>query len=439
MRERITYIQKLGDSLEPSALSTNGRSITGPDVNAVREDRLTFALHELPSELQALLAGVQDLHIRWESFTSLPNDGLQYFQQLESLSHFIQYAKEQLCRTTDTSCSARLDDLSKAATLDISYDAPLNVLKVTALWPYQRQSVQATSRLGIRTEVGILSNDNPKTLERHELGISGLLTVLGPDSTPLTNDFLTPTGLHPTLQLRLSSPTPPPLASSDDSDAICFPYAYFTLPRTIFADKYQLADPLFLASKNLTSLRYTTDPVDLEAPEYVMPQWGSSILVQLVPPTTPSPSSSSEKRVKQEPEWTAQIPLHLRYLTPAPGGYSTIEVPYPAVFWACEPEEGEGMEFPPSPFEKGRVGYDGLFEQGTVFWHVEPKPVEGDNRLVNQVRVPVLDLDKAGWVNAGTAAAVLLGFAWVVWKLGGVWWREGMLRGGWEEGVKKRQ
>jgi hypothetical protein len=65
MRERITYVQKLGDSLEPSAITIDGGSIGGPEVHAVREDRLTIALDELPSELQALLKDAQELHIRW--------------------------------------------------------------------------------------------------------------------------------------------------------------------------------------------------------------------------------------------------------------------------------------------------------------------------------------------------------------------------------------
>jgi hypothetical protein len=67
MRERITYVQKLGDSLEPSALTVDGATISGPEVHAVREDRLTFALHELPPGLQTLLRGIQDVHIRWVS------------------------------------------------------------------------------------------------------------------------------------------------------------------------------------------------------------------------------------------------------------------------------------------------------------------------------------------------------------------------------------
>ncbi|KAK4123282.1 PIG-X-domain-containing protein [Parathielavia appendiculata] len=498
MRERVTYVQKLGDSLEPSALTVEGGTIKGPEVHAVREDRLTIALNELPTELQTLVAGAQDLHIRWvsttayeavspllarlppgfhffftpgkdgivgnklcpllgsifgsdiclspnESFTSLPKDtfshsaAFQYFQQLETLSQFIQYAKGRLCRSTDASCSARLDALSKASSLDISYDTVQHVLRVTALWPYQRQQVHVTSHPQLRTEVGILSTDKPQTLEPHEIGISGLLTVLGQDFKPsptmftfasrhrdaestFSAQFLTPTGLHPTLRLRLASSAPLNLSQHDDDnndqDTTCVPYAYLTLPRTIFADRYQLSDLLFLASKNLTALRYMTQPVDLEAPEYVMAQWGSSVLLELSPPP-PSTSSQPEKKNERE-EWTAEIPLHLRYLAPAEGGYSAISVPYPAVFWACVPEHG-GVEFPPNPFEKVKLGYDGLFEDGTVFWHVEPRPVGGGTSLVNVVRVPVLDLEKARWVNAGTAVAVLGGFAWVVWKLVGLY------------------
>jgi hypothetical protein len=343
-------------------------------------------------------------------------------------------------------------------------------LRVTALGPYQRQRVHATSRPNLRTEVGILSTDRPKTLEAHEIGISGLLTVLGQDSKPsptmfsfasrhrdaesaFSAQFLTPTGLHPTLQLRLTSSTRGPpsdaaAAADDDDYDTCTPYAYLTLPRTIFADKYQLADPLFLASKNLTALRHTTQPVDLEAPAYVMSQWGSAVLLQLAPPSPPpsSPSSSefqTEKggRKREEEEWTAEIPLHLRYLAPAQGGYSTISVPYPVVFWACEPSQ-QGVVFPPNPFENGDLGYDGLFEEGTVFWHVQPRPVgggSGGGLLVNSVRVPVLDLERAGWVNAGTAAAVVVGFAWVVWKLVGVWLGRGVEGEGEKERVKKRQ
>jgi hypothetical protein len=297
----------------------------------------------------------------------------------------------------------------------VSYDTIAHALRITAMWPYQDQELHVTSPEGRRTEVGIMSEDKPPNLEAHEIGISGLLTVLGENSaasptlfsipsrhrhaaTSFSTKFLSPTGLHPTVQISLDSSIPP------EGDAYCSPHAYFTLPRDIFPDKYQLADNLFLASKNLTALRYVSQPVDLEAPEYVMKLWGSALLLELSPPAASEPNQP----------WTAEIPLHLRYLSPLQGGYRDIEVPYPAVFWACVSEEG--TKFPTNPFERVNLGYDGLFGPRTVFWHVDPVP-DAQGQLVNKVTVPVLDLDKSAWVNFGTAAAVFLGFAWVIWKL----------------------
>ena len=67
MRERITLIQRRGDSIEPSSLKVSDSDISGPDVRAVREDRLTLSLDELPAELRTLLKGSDELHIRWVS------------------------------------------------------------------------------------------------------------------------------------------------------------------------------------------------------------------------------------------------------------------------------------------------------------------------------------------------------------------------------------
>jgi len=348
---------------------------------------------------------------------------------LRSLSHLTRRARSLLCRSDDTSCSNRLDSLTSASSLDIAYDSDANDFRVTATWPYQRQHIHATSREGHRTEVGILSTDKPKTLDPHEIGISGLITVLRENKklspvlfsfaarhrdaeSSFSARFLSPTGLHPTLQLRLSSARPP--RSPEEQE--CSLHAYLTLPRTIFPDRYQLSDPIFLASKNLSALRFATKPVDLEAPDYAVPQWGSALLLDLATPTESAAAG----------EFTAEIPLHLRYLAPASGGYRSIEIPYPAVFWACR--DPAVADAPLGPFERSGLGYDALFadKPGIVFWHVEPKPAAGQgSRMVNTVRVPVLDMDKAGWVNLGTAAVIVFGFAWVVGRLAGVWLRRG--------------
>lgn len=329
------------------------------------------------------------------------------------MAHFSDYVKKVLCFPDDDACLAELGRLDDANSLDISYDTISHALKFTIVSPYKKQRLHINSATGRRTEVGILAEDKPPNLEPYEIGISGLLAVLGQDSNPsatlfsfpsrhrhasgtYSTRFLSPTGLHPTLQITIDSERPPL------EDSYCSPHAYFTLPRYIFPDKYQLSDELFLASKNLTALRYVSQPVDLEAPEYVMRTWGSALLLELSPPTD---------ALKQP--WTAEVPLHLRYLPPAEGGYQNRSVPYPAVFWACHAEEG--TKFPTNPFERVNLGYDGLFGPRTVFFHVDPAPAV--KQLQNTVIIPVLDAAKAAWVNTGTAAAIMLGFTWVLWKL----------------------
>lgn len=260
-----------------------------------------------------------------------------------------------------------------------------------------------------------MTSDYPPHLEAHEQGVTGLLTVLGEDSKPaptlfsfpsrhktatgssFSSNFLRPSGLHPTMQLQMSSNKPPMEGAS------CSMHTYLTLPRVIFADKYQLQDDLFLSSKNLSSLRYISKPVDLEAPDYAMKLWGSSVLLELQPPES-----------EEEEQWTAEIPLHLRYLSPAEHAYKKINVPWPTVFWACRADDG--TKFPNSPFDRVNLGYDGLFGPRTIFWHVEPKPAAGEN-LYHKLQVPVLDLAQSPLIGGGTTAVVLLGFLFVVWKL----------------------
>lgn len=419
---------------------------------------------QLCESLQSAFGNL-DCNTPKESFTKLPSDrfshstAYQYYSPLDSLLPFITYAHSSLCpppsstHPEGSSCGARVDRLSVASSLDISYDTISHALKVTAAWGHQDQPVVVTSPLDSinhRVEVGILGGDTPTGIEAHELGFSGFLTVLGHDKKPSPTMFkfparhrrvdgasfrtrvLAPTGLHPTMQIefdgRAKGLQPPEAGGSE-----CALHAYLALPRTIFADKYQLSDPLFLGSKNLTALRYITQPVDLEAPEYVTDLWGSATLVELSSP-------SEAVKGSDDASWTAEVPLHLRYLSPASGGYRDIELPYPAVFWACTTEEG--TKFPSSPFERVNLGYDGLFGPRTVFWHIDPQPPQGSGgsgRLTNTIRVPVLDVDTSGWVSTGTTAVVLLGFGWIIWKLLAVYRKTGYGPAKMMKGLEKKQ
>ncbi|POR35156.1 Protein PBN1 [Tolypocladium paradoxum] len=472
MRERVTFVHPRDAALDPKALSIQQAGLLGPSVESARQDRLTIALDELPLELAGLLQAYQELHLRWssplqhdtlepfssrlspglhvlytpskngahdsaklcsflralgpldcmssEAFTNADTDergdrGSSYFyQELEDLSALVTSATQDICPELDSICQSRLRSLYTAASLDISFDSATKALKVTAFWPLREQVITVPSSSKRRTEVGILAKDAPPNLEPHELGVSGVLSVLGEQKEPspslfafpsrhrlsdasFSSEFLTPTGLHPTLRLRLSDSKPPV------EDAECAPHAYLTLPNTIFADRYQFEDGLFLASKNLTASRYTSLPVDLEAPAYTTKTWGSSVLLELAPP------ESEGTQV-----WTAEVPLHLRYLKPSATGYVPIEVPYPAVFWACK--SGSDVDFSTNPFDRLHLGYDGLFSPQTTFWHVNPQPETG-RRIMSSASVPVLKEEGAAWIGLGTTAVVGLGFAWVLWKL----------------------
>lgn len=344
----------------------------------------------------------------------------QYYQPLDTLRDLVEYGKHKLCGSSEQECLERVSSLLYASSVDIDFDAISLALTVTAFWPSQMQdlSLKRTTS-NDRLEVGILSVELSKQTD--ELSLGGFLTVVGEDTKPsptlfsfparhhpsgstFSASFLSPTGLHPTLELEICSNTPP----ADDRS--CSLHAHITLPRSIFADKYQFSDPLFLASKNLSALQYITTPVDLEAPAYAMSLWGSSALLELAPPSS-----------RVEESWTANIPLHLRYLHPTEGtsGQSPLEVPYPAVFWACTADEES--KFSINPFDRVNIGYDGLFGPKTVFYHLSP---DGD-KPINIINVPVLDLGKSKYVELCTAGVVFLGFSWVLWCLWSVLSRYG--------------
>lgn len=323
------------------------------------------------------------------------------------MSGLTTFLESDICGS-DKACLSRIPDLSTAANLDFTFDASTDVSKLTAFWGLQPQSLNLQVSHGRRTEVGILAKGSPPNMGEHDIGMSGILTVLGESKTPsptlfsfpsrhrasegrFSSRFLSPTGLHPTLQLSMSSNASP--------GEECRPYTYLTLPKAIFADRYQLDDDLFLASKGLAASRYSSLPVDLEAPAYATTTWGSNVLLELASPPTTSEA------------WTAEVPLHLRYLQRSSTGEQEISIPYPVVFWAC-PTDGD-VDFANNPFDRTHVGYDALFPKDTTFWHVEAEPVEG-SRLVNMVNVPVLKTGNEDLIRQGTFAVLGAGALWIL-------------------------
>ncbi|KFY63601.1 hypothetical protein V497_01966 [Pseudogymnoascus sp. VKM F-4516 (FW-969)] len=365
------------------------------------------------------------------SFTSLPSKtpqqsgaGYEYYLPHSQLSASgtppLQTYASRLCDST--TCNTRVSSALSSAYIDLDFSSSTGVSKLTTFWPSQTWDSASVSKIDHtdRVELGVLSNEKP--IREDDLNMSGFLTVLGESKAPaptmfqfpsrhhahssrFSTAFIEPTGLHPTLKLSLGSSQPPKGREG------CRLNAHLNLPRSVFPDKYQFRDALYLADKNLSALHYVTLPVDLEAPEYTMALWGSSLLVELAPP---APS---------EEAWTAEIPLHLRYLLPTESGYSTTSLPAPEVFWACD--AGEESKLAVNPFDRVNLGYEGLFGEQTLFYHLKPEVSRGQGELYSEVQVPVLSTRFNTEMEIGTAVVVGLGFGWVLRKLWEVGKRSG--------------
>ncbi|KAF2652348.1 PIG-X-domain-containing protein [Lophiostoma macrostomum CBS 122681] len=353
----------------------------------------------------------------------------EFFAHIPSMSPLVSYIQERICPSSSTICKDAADSLLSASYVDIDYDAISHALVFNVFWAQPSDKSPWTEKILLpgteeTIEVGILSiESNP---DPDILGFSGFLTVLGQDDTPkptrfqapsrhhplpsslrqtFTASFNQPTGLHPTLTISL------PPTDLRPPERTCKLHTYLTLPSYLFIDKYQFTDPLFLSSHHLKNLRTISGATDLEAPDWVVKEWGSTALFEL---DIPSSQDDKTKATEREREWNISIPLHLRYLPASNSSHTRVPVPWPVVFWACRAEEGTKMNV--NPFDRRHLGYEGLFGPKTKFIDVPPAR---QDRLVEFIDVPVLDLRRTGWVEMGTMGVVLLAFLWLSWVLFG--------------------
>ncbi|CAI7604403.1 unnamed protein product [Penicillium glandicola] len=414
------------------ALCTLLRTVVAPNKDAQYKDC---------SKLEESFITPPLLSTRFASSASL-----QYHTHLPSIQSLVKYIQNTVCdqsRTDGSECRTRADALLSADSVDIDYDSISQTLTVSGLWTSPptggwTDKFQKPASPTDQIEFGLLGTE--AGLEPEEIKMGGLLAVVGQDKKlkptmfsfpsrhqPLTEpssytvSFASPTGLHPKMSISMprSSLKRPPAPS----DTTCALHTYLTLPSTIFGDQYQLGttDPLFLESHNLVSLHALAGEMDLEAPDWVVQRWGSNWLLELATPpeaedaaSTPGPSN-----------WTATIPLHLRYLPPSETGYRTAHIPWPVVFWACTAEDDTKMGL--NPFDRTNLGWDGLFGPRTLFYQLQPA---GDH-LVEEIDVPVLRLEGDGYfqgryIEFGTCVAISLGFLWVLWRLARVAWSSGV-------------
>lgn len=74
-----------------------------------------------------------------------------------------------------------------------------------------------------------------------------------------------------------------------------------------------------------------------------------------------------------------------------------------------------------NPFDRVNLGYESLFGQRTMFYHLQPTQStamsDSGGQLVENLQVPVLAQGWDGYVEAGTVGCVFLGVLWLIWKL----------------------
>ncbi|KAI4107591.1 MAG: hypothetical protein L6R37_001551 [Teloschistes peruensis] len=314
-------------------------------------------------------------------FLTLSFDSPFPIQIIAGIADQVIYVRNKFCSSFDTRCLKEAYRLSEATYLDIDYDSISRNLVVTSFhhespepqpWDERIQLDESSAKI----EVGVLGSE--KAESPNELFLEGFLTVVG----------------------ESEKPTP-----------VCALYTFLTLPSLLFVDKYQLSSPNFLASKNLRALRNVSGETDLEAPDWVVQKWGSTLLLELAPP----PTLDSTKAKKKDKAWHADVPLHLRYLLPTSGGIANVQVPWPVVFWACPAREETKLDG--NPFDRVDLGYDSFFDQQVVFHHLQPRPVDPGASMVEGLQVPVMDLEKTLWVESGTVGVMVLGAVWIIWKL----------------------
>jgi hypothetical protein len=413
-----------------------------------------------PDQLCALVGKLFGRHLKCETpdetFISPPlvserfaqTSSLQYHSLLPSVKQLVAYIYRTSCSQTDLQCLHSLSMLNIADTVDLDYDSISHTVTITAFWSKQPPAfydpigehttldawnLDIVPRGDDRVEVGILSAG--KATEASDLSLNGFLTVLGEDdhakptmfSFPSRHHALgptqahaqkytvsldEPTGLHPIMRISFPSSRLLNEPTNKPSESTCALQTYLTLPSHIFADKYAFLsnDPLFQKSHNVGKLHSIAGDPDLEAPDYVVKPWGSTMLLDIQ-----TPESFGNGSIGTADTWDVTIPLHLRYLAPNDGGFSEVKVPWPIVFWACTAEDG--TKFPVNPFDRIHLGYEGLFGPRTMFYHLDPTPHDG--RLVERIFVPVLDSKAADAASIEylTIAAIMLGFLWIVYKL----------------------
>ncbi|KAJ4353874.1 protease B nonderepressible form [Didymosphaeria variabile] len=368
MKQRRTYLVEDPDTFTPEQLEVIDGSLSLKGLEAVEEHRVTFNVDELPEEIRKFLEQWQELHIKWASLK--PYTAIPPFSSRVTPGLHIFYEPRK------TQPKVQLCDLLRSV-----FD------------PENECSFDLDAE-EIATPVFHATEDpEPDAYLQYYSYLTTINQLVSLIEKKLLSEVFRSRNLH--------RPNP---------------------------DPEDIAFGGFLTVLGPDAAPKPTRATDLEAPDWVVPQWGSTALFQLAYPI-------EHLEGLKERDWTVTIPLHLRYFPATSSSHTRVPVPWPVVFWACDAEQdGSG-----NPFDRKNLGYDSAFGEGKRFMHVPPKKSgNGTGKLVSWIDVPVLDTRAADWVEMGTIGVVIIAFLGLCWVLFGGG-RGGRGQGIEEKKLKKKQ
>ncbi|KAG0637236.1 PIG family protein [Tuber brumale] len=471
MKQRSTFIVSESRGTLPENFSLNQDSfvIKALPPSAVREDRVTFGVHELPAEIQDVLSSCREVHLKLasggiyesidpyssrtpgglhiflspeqgaspgsicqllekvfgvndcrdlkSSFIEIPG-GYQFYSPLRSASAFVRYLQNHLPEK-DIVRRSEVHSLESAEYIDVTYDAIAQTLVLSSIHAPNCPKWDGSSITNATTsdvELGVLGNIAP--MEEEGLTLAGFIAELGEsdDFEPtmfsfasrhhrLESTFSITTALPPGLHPKLKVSIHDPVKPPPNGGNQCTLNAYFTLPAALFIDKYQLSSD---NQQLLDSLSIKRIKAISGETDLEAPVWTREKWGSRV--LIEVDTKKGENGVELE------LPLHLRYLEPRYGGTTTkVDFAWPSVFWACGSERWKKMAV--NPFDRLHLGWEDLFPEQVMYYHLSPAPHERSEGAWSSIDVPVLGLENTQMIKIGTTAVVGLGFLWVLFKI----------------------
>ncbi|ODQ63481.1 PIG-X-domain-containing protein [Nadsonia fulvescens var. elongata DSM 6958] len=423
---------------------------------------------ESVTDWDSLQQGFESLGINLNSTTMIEGPGTRsYSAPLPSIETLVNKLIQFLCHgeAEDSQCFTDRNDLKYADSLTFNFGRdPLKSnqqktdLVFEIYWSGSARQKMA-EELGIKeqvltkgidgastsqkVEIGLL-NTHPSMKIEDELVLTGIIRELGsphaekillniaPRHLILRDQsydvkFHKPLGLHPRQQITLYNARPP----LNPEHAECSIFAKYTIPKSLFLDKYQLADlDRSTSAKDATGkLVALWGESDLEAPVWNVEGWGSEALVQIFDPKEPNNPNPLSFTPNTKSKFEFVFPLHSRYEVPLMNiTVHDEQIAWPLLFWACEKknynpaDELTDMKFHQesakkimsSPFYRSSIGgFNELFGQDVSFHHLEP----AQNRLQSSFHIPVVLFSCYNVVGLFTILSILGGFLWIIRKI----------------------